>query len=293
MEHFKKIGLNDRDLFKKYLCKINNKSYEYSFTTLYLWKDFCKVKFSIINDCLIIKKETKDGVFFMMPIGYKNDNLNDLIFNLKKLSSNNIYLFGDIEDNFITDLQNYTNLNFKAIQNRDDFEYIYSTDDLLNLYGKKYHKKKNHYNNFVNSYNYSIKSINDEKSILDCLNLLKRWHDNKNIFCEELFCETKEITNLIYNLDFLNLKTIAVYVDNNLAGFSIGEIINDTAIIHIERCDIKYKGIYSFINNEFIKKEFKNTKYINREEDCGYIGLRKSKLSYHPLYLLKKSLIII
>ena len=62
---------------------------------------------------------------------------------------------------------------------------------------------------------------------------------------------------------------------------------------YIERCDIKYKGIYSFINREFINKEFRSTKYINREEDCGYPGLRKSKLSYHPIYLLKKSLIII
>ena len=158
---------------------------------------------------------------------------------------------------------------------------------------KKYHKKKNHYNSFINSYNYTIKSINDEKSILDCLNLLKKWHKNKNILCEELLCETKEITNLLYNLDFLNLKTIAVYVNNNLAGFSIGEILNDTAIIHIERCDIKYKGIYAFINREFINKEFRSTKYINREEDCGYPGLRKSKLSYHPINLLKKSLIII
>ena len=230
----------------------------------------------------------------MMPLGYEKDKLNNLIFTLKKLSTNNnIYLFGDIEDNFINDLQNYTDLSFKITQDRDNFEYIYSTDKLLNLSGEKYHKKKNHYNSFINSYNYTIKSINDEKSILDCLNLLKKWHKNKNILCEELFCETKEITNLLYSLDFLNLKTIAVYVNNNLAGFSIGEILNDTAIIHIERCDIKYKGIYAFINREFINKEFRSTKYINREEDCGYPGLSKSKLSYHPLYLLKKSLIII
>lgn len=294
MEYFKNIDLNDRYLFEKYLCKINNKSYEYSFTTLYLWKDFCKIEYSIINNCLILKKETQNGEFFMMPLGYEKDKLNNLIFTLKKLSTNNnIYLFGDIEDNFINDLQNYTDLSFKITQDRDNFEYIYSTDKLLNLSGEKYHKKKNHYNSFINSYNYTIKSINDEKSILDCLNLLKKWHKNKNILCEELLCETKEITNLLYNLDFLNLKTIAVYVNNNLAGFSIGEILNDTAIIHIERCDIKYKGIYAFINREFINKEFRSTKYINREEDCGYPGLRKSKLSYHPIYFLKKSLIII
>ena len=63
----------------------------------------------------------------MMPLGYEKDKLNNLIFTLKKLSTNNnIYLFGDIEDNFINDLQNYTDLSFKITQDRDNFEYIYS-----------------------------------------------------------------------------------------------------------------------------------------------------------------------
>ena len=294
MENFKSINLEDKDLFEKYLCKIDNKSYEYSFVTLYLWKDFCKTQYSIINDCLIIKKETEDGTFFMMPIGYDKNKLEDLILTLKSLSpTDTIYLFGDIEDNFINVLKKYTSFPFKTIQNRDNFEYVYSTDELLNLSGKKYHQKKNHYNSFIKSYNYIIKSIDDEKIIQDCLALIEKWHENKYKLCEELRCETVEITNLLHNLNYLNLKSIAVYVNNNLVGFSIGEILNDTAIIHIERCDINYKGIYAFINREFINKNFKNTKYINREEDCCCPGLRKSKLSYYPLYLLKKSLIII
>lgn len=193
MEYFKTIDLNDRYLFEKYLCKINNKSYEYSFTTLYLWKDFCKVEYSIINNCLIIKKETQNGEFFMMPLGYEKDKLNNLIFTLKKLSTNNnIYLFGDIEDNFINDLQNYTDLSFKITQDRDNFEYIYSTDKLLNLSGEKYHKKKNHYNSYINSYNYTIKSINDEKSILDCLNLLKNGIKIKIYFVKNYFAKLKK-----------------------------------------------------------------------------------------------------
>ena len=87
------------------------------------------------------------------------------------------------------------------------------------------------------------------------------------------------------------MKSIAIYVENNLAGFAIGEIFNNTAIIQVERCDIKYKGIYAFINNEFLIKDFSNTTYVNREEDCGCEGLIKAKKSYHPLYLLDKYLI--
>lgn len=294
MENFKELTLSDKDLFNNYLKYFNNKSYEYSFTALYLWRDLCKTKYSIINNCLIIKKETNYGSFFMMPIGYNKVTLQELILKLKELPTNDtIYLLGDIEDSFIYDLRAFTNLPFKIIENRDTFEYIYLTNDLLNLEGKKYHQKKNHYNSFINSYDYTVTSIDSEEKIKDCLKLLSNWHSKRISLCEELQIETKEITDLLYNLNYLNLYSICVYVKNSLVGFSIGEILNDTAIIHVERCNINYKGIYAFINREFIKREFSKTKYINRQEDCGCPGLRKSKLSYKPLYLLKKSLIII
>ncbi|MEN8076204.1 phosphatidylglycerol lysyltransferase domain-containing protein [Clostridioides difficile] len=294
MENFRNLTIRDKDLFDKYLTNIANKSYEYSFATLYLWRDLCNTKYSIIDNCLIIKKETTNGTIFMMPIGYNKFNLKDLVLKLKTLTNDNsIYLLGDIEDDFINDLKKYSNLPFKIFEDRDNFEYIYLTNDLINLTGKKYHQKKNHYNSFINSYNYKITSIDSDKKINDCINLLHKWHSNKTNLCKELQIEIKEINDLLYNLDYLNLYSIAIYVDDILVGFSVGEILRDTAIIHIERCDINYKGIYSFINNEFIKKDFSNTIYINRQEDCGCSGLRKAKLSYKPLYLLKKSLIII
>ena len=100
MENFKELTLRDKDLFNNYLKDFNNKSYEYSFTSLYLWRDLCKTKYSIINNCLIIKKETNYGSFFMMPIGYNKATLQELILKLEKLPTNDsIYLLGDIEDN--------------------------------------------------------------------------------------------------------------------------------------------------------------------------------------------------
>lgn len=294
MDNFKELTLSDKDLFNNYLRNFKNSSYEYSFAALYLWRDLCKTKYSIINDCLIIKKETPDGIFFMMPIGYNKSTLQELILKLKDLSTNdNVYLLGDIEDSFIYDLETFTDIPFKIVENRDTFEYIYLTNDLLKLEGKKYHQKKNHYNSFINSYNYTVTSIDNEEKINDCLELLSNWHLQKPSLCNELQIETKEITDLLYNLNYLDLYSICVYVENSLVGFSIGEIFKDTAIIHIERCNINYKGVYSFINREFIKRYFSKTTYINRQEDCGCIGLRKSKLSYKPLYLLKKSLIIV
>jgi len=99
------------------------------------------------------------------------------------------------------------------------------------------------------------------------------------------------MSDVLINFHKLDLKSIAIYVDNTLAGFSIGEKYGDTAIIHIERCDISFKGIYSFLNRTFLEMYFSDTLYVNRQEDCGNLGLRKSKESYHPISYIKKCFI--
>lgn len=295
MENFKPITINDKELFEYYSKLINTNSYEYTFSSLYLWRNLCNVKYVVIDNCLIVQKsEEGKGQFFMMPYGYKNENLQTIIEKLKTLSNNfteQIYLLGDIENSFIKDLKDYTNFKFNVVNDRDDFEYIYKTADLINLSGKRYHRKKNHYNYFITHYNYNIKSIDSKSTIDDCISLLKSWHKSKDICSKELSMEIEEIQDFLYKLKELNLQSIAIYVDGTIAGFSIGEMIKDTAIIHIERCDIKYKGIYPFINREFLNLYFSNTTFVNRQEDCGNLGLRKSKKSYYPCHLLKKSLL--
>ena len=126
--------------------------------------------------------------------------------------------------------------------------------------------------------------MNYKENIVELLNIyLER---NK-----ELKIEYDVIRDVLINFHKLDLKSIAIYVDNTLAGFSIGEKYGDTAIIHIERCDISFKGIYSFLNRTFLEMYFSDTLYVNRQEDCGNLGLRKSKESYHPISYIKKCFI--
>ena len=46
------------------------------------------------------------------------------------------------------------------------------------------------------------------------------------------------------------------------------------------------------MNQQFLIHEFPNVSRINREDDMGLEGLRKSKLSYNPIELVKKYSII-
>ncbi len=85
------------------------------------------------------------------------------------------------------------------------------------------------------------------------------------------------------------MKIAGVYIDNKLEAFTIGEKINENiALIHIEKANQNIKGLYQYINQQFLLNEFPNVKYVNREEDLGLDGLREAKLSYHPCKFIEK-----
>ena len=132
---------------------------------------------------------------------------------------------------------------------------------------------------------------------------------NKTNDSEEKIKLGEKSINNIFNIDFslfyfpsIRLKFFNNYFRYNLLGgilkiqnkiiaISVGEIINDTLFIHIEKANRMFLGAYQMINNEFAKYYAKDVTYINREEDVGDDGLRKAKLMYNPIKILKKYIV--
>ena len=158
IKDFKKLSLEDMELLGSYLKKSNSESYEYLFTSLYLWRKLNNVSYAIIDDTLVIDKtEEGKGYFFAQPIGYEREMLKALVDELAAKSDGcqeRVYLFGDVDEGFVDDLRNYTDLNFETVEDVNDFEYVYNTSDLMELRGKKYHGQKNHFNTFAKTYDY-------------------------------------------------------------------------------------------------------------------------------------------
>ncbi len=74
-----------------------------------------------------------------------------------------------------------------------------------------------------------------------------------------------------------------------MQAFTVGGRVSDEmAIVHIEKGNENIEGIYPFINQQYVEHELTSYKYINREEDMGLPGLRKSKSSYYPVRMIKK-----
>ena len=56
-------------------------------------------------------------------------------------------------------------------------------------------------------------------------------------------------------------------------------------MVHIEKALADVQGAYPMLCSQFASHNAKGLSFINREEDLGIEGLRKSKLSYNPAFL--------
>ena len=166
---------------------------------------------------------------------------------------------------------------------RDSFDYIYDRHALASLSGKKYHAKRNHVSRFFRTYfDVSVEEI-CELNFGDVLDIAERWQANS-----EDTGELDIIRDALEHFDELGMFGLLLYVDEKPVAMSIGSRISD------EVCDVNFEKAvdideaYAVINNEFAK-HYDSFTYLNREEDMGMEGLRKSKLSYHPDILYAKS----
>ena len=179
---------------------------------------------------------------------------------------------------------------FTMEYNRDFADYIYETEALIALRGKKYHGKKNHINKFMKTYDWSYERVTDD-NLSECLALLKDWESEKSDVDDyyELAAEVEATSTALIERDFLGLKAGLIRADGRVVAFALGEeICDDTFCVHVEKAYSNVAGAYAIINQQFLIHEAADYRYVNREDDVGDPGLRKAKLSYHPAILLEK-----
>ncbi|CEO32118.1 DUF2156 domain-containing protein [Paraclostridium sordellii] len=293
---FKEI---DIDSYKELIPFFNSVDYEaceYCFTTLYMWRDMYKTSYYIEDDFAIIVGEYEGDRFSVLPLA-KKDKIHKAIafmINYFKNEDHRIYLRA-VTKEVVELLQKDYPGRFEYIEERDYFDYVYDAESLRTLKGRKNQKKRNHLNYFIKEYEGRVEYKKlDKENFYDCITLLKAWTVNKeeNGDKEEgIDDEFVAIKKIFDHYDVLreDVKISGIYIDNKLEAFTIGEKINEhMAVIHIEKANPEIRGLYPYINQQFLVNEFSDVELVNREEDLGLEGLRKAKLSYHPCKFVEK-----
>ena len=181
--------------------------------------------------------------------------------------------------------------NIQRMRNFDD--YVYSSEKLIKLSGRKLQSKRNHISQFERNYTYSIMSMSKQEIREECYHMASTiWLNNQNEITIEMQEELAALRNAFNYWDELGFVGMIICIDHNLTAFTVGEIIDsEMAIIHFEKGDTSYHGVYSVINQLFCSQYLSDIRYINRQEDAGVAGLRKAKLSYIPDLMVEKYIV--
>ncbi|MCF0142791.1 MAG: GNAT family N-acetyltransferase [Parasporobacterium sp.] len=177
---------------------------------------------------------------------------------------------------------------------RDYFDYLYRTEDLRELKGKRYASKRNHIHRFTENGEWSYEPL-DRENFADCLATLKDWHDRKSQadddpdLLDEYDMESLEIHKALNNLDDLGFWGGVIRREGQVIAFSVCEELNpDTMVVHFEKARADIQGAFQIINRETAAHADPRYLYVNREDDLGIPGLRQAKESYHPFCLRRK-----
>ncbi len=277
MLEFKDLSIEDKDIVQGYYDKYGYPNSESNFTNMLMWQKSYNIKYAVICGFMVLSAyRPKSGGMYHFPIG--EGNLKDVLLKLtdypiKPLTKET----AQIMENLLPGEYDFRHL-------RDSDDYVYSVEKLISLSGKKLHSKRNHYNFFINNYEYSYHKMTSDMRE-KCYVKACEWINERS---EDPVEECEAVKVIFDNFDRLRVVGGYIMCGGEIAAVTIGEKFHGNALIHIEKADTRYRGIYAAINKLFLENEFADCTYVNREEDMGIEGLRKAKMSYNPEYLIEK-----
>lgn len=290
---FKRPELEDKELISSYFAKAPGRSCERTFVNVYLWSRHYKVKFAVIEDALVFRDEG-DGFAFSYPAG-KDEAVKKALEALMEYCRERkcpFRLYNVTEEHF-AQLCGWFPDRFQIRYDRDAADYVYETEKLATLTGKKLHGKRNHINKFKALYpDWSYESLNDD-NVEECFQMALKWRNQNG--CDDDAEKNAEMCVTLNSLRLykeLGLRGGVLKIGEKIAAFSVGEpLCSDTFVVHIEKAFPDIEGAYPMINQQFVLHECMDYTYVNREEDTGAEGLRKAKLSYRPVFMVEKGIV--
>lgn len=298
-----RITIADREFLEKYLNGYEYKTSGLSFSAQYMWRDINQFSWDIIGEymciCGISHLELEDGIVlpFMFPPltctgEYDKEALRETIFKAKErfekagqpfsLRLVPVHIMEIISDAV-------PELSWK--DDRPNYDYIYRTQDLIELKGRDYHSKKNHLNYFKKNYEYEYVELTSAMAD-DAMRFIDEFNRRKEVPPHEmglLKMEEVAMKDVFENIEAVGYSAGAIKIDGKIEAVALGGRLGKKMVTeHVEKANVNFRGLYQAINNEFCRNVASWAKYINREEDMGIPNLRKAKLSYRPARLLEK-----
>lgn len=285
---FKKATKSDYSTICSYLKNCNIPICDFTPGAFIMWHSFYNMEFCVFDNFLYLR-DGGSSPSYSIPIG--QGDFKKAVSNLLPFANNGKLYFNNVTvDNLLRLRKVFSRRCIKYKFNRDAADYIYIAENMVTFAGKKLSTMRNHVNRFKKDYpDYKFVKM-DESNFDRVKNFVKDFSEKKENLSDEAAAEIESIYTLIDNINYTDWCGGFIELDGKIIAISIGEYCGDTLVIHVEKADISYSGCYQIMVNEFAKAFVKQgINYINREDDMGLEGLRKSKLAYRPIRLIDKA----
>ena len=291
MIEFKPVTLEQRELYEKYLWDGMERGCDYSFVNLYLWG---RQRATIVHDHMVMFSQFSRRSVYPYPVGpgEKKPVLDAIIADAKERGIT-CRINGILPSQREALEELYPGM-FRFHCDRDGYDYVYDINNLADLKGKKYQRKRNHYYRFRDACpNYTVEPLNEENIAL-VRQMTDKWYEIRQQENPEsdYHLERAALTKVFRDYKELELEGLVLLNEGEVLAVTLGSRISgDTFDVHFEKARWDMDGAYTAINYEFarhIRSKYPDILYLNREEDMGIEGLRKAKESYHPHHMIEK-----
>jgi hypothetical protein len=276
---FKPVGLEDQDVFAEYLEREPSEVCELNFANIFMWKDSEHPSWTVLNGSLCVLAEPDfEDPYFLPPVG--GDRVPETIAaclthtpRLSRVPEGLVERYG---------------AGFSVEEDPGNFDYIYLRQELAELKGKKFDGKRNRIRKFESTFAHEYHALT-RADVPGCFRLLEDWFEEKRNGDLYMKAERVAIIQALASFERLGLKGGVVKVGGRVEAFTMGgRLTADMAVIPIEIANPGLVGLAQWINREFVCREWAAYAFLNREQDMAIEGLRKAKLSYQPVRLVKK-----
>jgi hypothetical protein len=284
---FEPISLGKQEDYLNMLTRCPQVASDYSFLNLWGWAEEYGLNWAWNDDCVWIR-QSRPEVLYWAPVGPWYDIDWGARLAAKPDEST---IFIRIPDKLVEHWQTIFKDQATFAEERGHWDYVYSVSDLIDLKGNRFHKKKNLLNQFVKKYEFTYVPF-EPQLIGQAMAMQQNWCTWRD--CESsdvLSAENRAVFRVLKNWEQLSgTMGGAIFVDGSMVAYTVAEALTpQSVVIHFEKGDTRFKGVYQAINQMFLAHCPPDFATVNREQDLNDEGLRKSKLSYNPSEFLRKS----
>ena len=290
---FKPVTLCDKCWVDRIVMSENSPSADFNFGNIYIWDKRYRQLICRFGERMLTKLRYAGKPFFVFPIG--SGPLRPAVEALRDYAAEQGYhpfLLRGITEKNRAELDEAFPGRFSYREDPDNADYLYLAEKLATYAGKALHGKKNHCNRFEAENVWDFVPLTREL-IPGCLDMLDLWsEENAERLDPSVSFEHDAIVRAFAAYEELGLEGGVLRVEGKIVGFTVGEMTSaDTFDVHFEKAEGSINGAYPMVCREFTRmlmEKHPGLVYINREDDMGLEPLRRSKLSYKPVALVKK-----